>query len=66
MMVVPSQQIKIGPICLPFRKPDGAALETQVFLSIVEDLFDLLADRKSIIMFDGYVAGVEDGMNILP
>lgn len=64
VVIMPPEQISVRPVCSSVGKPYRCALQAQIFLSVVKDFLDLIANREGEVVPDRYVAGVEDRMNI--
>jgi hypothetical protein len=62
---MPPQEIDIGPISFALWAPKLFAVQPQIFLAVVEDLFDLFAYGKPKALVDCDVAGVEDRVDVL-
>jgi hypothetical protein len=65
VVVMPPQEIDIGPISFALGAPKLFAVQPQIFLAIVEDFFDLFAYGKPKALVDCHVAGVEDRVDVL-
>src|SRR5258707_9010700 len=66
IIVVPLEEIDIGPISSAFWTPKLFAVQSQVFLAVVENLFDFFTYRKPEVLIDGHVAGIKDRVDVFP
>lgn len=66
IFIVPSKKLGIRSIHNPFRKLKRLAMQPTILVSVVEHLFDFIANDKTKICIHRRIARVEYAVNILP
>src|SRR4051812_34912548 len=65
IFIVPEKRGAIRPLDWITGHSNRRAVKFSILLSIVEDVFDLVAHNKTIVGVDRGIPGIEDAMNVL-
>src|SRR4051794_7382388 len=64
IIVMPSEEVDIGPIRLLVRKAKPLAVQTQVLLAVVKNLLDFLAYGKFEVFADCRVSSIKNRVDV--
>src|SRR5215213_3833804 len=64
-VVMPLQNRSVGPFGRIVRQSELPPMKSAIFLPVIENVFDLVADNKSIVGVDRCVSSVKNTMDSL-